>query len=57
MRTLIAALAFLVMAAMTAGHVDSRRPETPDVRVPGDMPQVAGPVSAPAGVEFLLVIR
>ena len=54
---MIAALSFLVMAAMAAGHVDNRPPAATDVRVLAGEPQVAGPASAPAGVEFLLVIR
>ena len=66
MKTLTIALAFLVMAAgrcpgeagmVAAGHVDHRRPAAPDGRDPAPVPAVTMPASAPAGVEFLLLVR
>ena len=66
MRTLTIALAFVVMAAgscpgpdgmVAAGYVDHRRPAAPDVRDPAPASEVTMPASAPAGVEFLLLVR
>jgi hypothetical protein len=58
MRTLTAALVFLMLASLTAGHVETRPAvREADRRVPAYAPAGAIPVSAPAGAEFLLAIR
>jgi hypothetical protein len=57
MRTLTAALVFLMLASLTAGHVDTRPAIREADRVPAYAPAGAIPVSAPAGAEFLLAVR
>ena len=57
MRTLTAALVFLMLASLTAGHVDTWPVIREAVRVSASVPADAIPVSAPAGAEFLLLVR
>jgi hypothetical protein len=57
MRTLTATLVFLMLAALSAGHVNTRPATTAADPAPAYVLMGGIPVSAPAGAEFLLLVR
>jgi hypothetical protein len=57
MRILTLAIGFLMVAGLAAGHVEKRSATSEGDRRPAPGAVVSLPVSAPAGVEVLLIVR
>jgi hypothetical protein len=57
MRIMTLAIGFVMVAGLAAGHVEKRPATSEGDRRPASGAVVSLPVTAPAGVEVLLIVR